>query len=66
MAVWRCPIFDMQALKCSNKSMTDWAQILGMNRRNVEKDLLQIWDQSGILLVHSIYSQSYCTAKVHK
>ncbi len=27
---------------------------VGMNRRNVEKDLLQIWDQSGILLVHSI------------
>ncbi len=54
MAVWRCPIFDMQALKYSNKSMTDWAQILGTSRRNVEKDLLQIWDQSDILLVDGI------------
>ena len=46
MAVWRCAIFDMQALKHSNKSMTDWAQILGINRGHVEKDFPHIWDQS--------------------
>ncbi len=42
MAVGRCGIFDMQALKHSSKSMSDQAQILGTDRRHMEKDLLHI------------------------
>ncbi len=67
MAVCKCPIFDVQALKNISKSMFDGAQILGTNKRRKSPSTSEI---NQTYFSHIAFSnrksQSYCTAELHK